>query len=282
MKNRASGKYLYSYYKNKLDSFFEHLDKAKLFPDEKNIHNLRVDIKRIRTVFHLIEMIFPKKLKAKNHYDAFKKIFRRAGEVRELQMNYICFLHYKLPHSVNKEYRLFLKHKEKKIKKKLKHSINRFEIALLEKSTIKIKKLCRAISEKRIRIECKIFIRGVIHKIEMLLALGNNYSIVHKIRIHLKAIEAVGDLYYQMNPKKELKKSLTLIKQNGTLLGNWHDKVILLNSLEHFFTDTVYSKGNKLFLIKELLNKINKENQLFLKSFRGKLNSLLKFVKGII
>lgn len=282
MKNKGSGKYLFKYYKKETDLFLEHLDKAKYFPDEKNIHQLRVDIKRIRTVFQLIEMLFPKKLKAKNQYTVFKKIFSRAGEVREAQVNHICFTQYKLPASIYKQYFQFLKRKEKNFKKKFKNSIDRFEIGQLEKSKVKIKRLCKSITEKKIKYECQLFIKGEIHKIEMLLAVGNNSSIVHKIRIHLKAIEAVGDLYYQLNPDKELKKSLTLIKENGTFLGNWHDKIILINSLEVFFMNTVNIKGNKLFLLNELLNKINKENQLFLKSFRGKIKSLFKLVKGII
>src|ERR1035437_5541649 len=72
MKNTGYEKYLSRYYKREAALFLSDLNKAKLFPNEKNIHQLRVDIKRMRAVFSLLEMLFPKKFKAKEHTAVFK------------------------------------------------------------------------------------------------------------------------------------------------------------------------------------------------------------------
>src|SRR5450631_2201940 len=97
-----SGTYLYKNFKEEIHRFIHHLEKANDIPDEKNIHQLRADMKQMFAVFHLLEMLFPEKFKAKQYHSTLKKLFKSAGDLREPQVNSMCLQNYEFPELIVK------------------------------------------------------------------------------------------------------------------------------------------------------------------------------------
>ena len=82
------GKYIYRYYKKEACKILELFENINKNADEKNIHQFRVAIKKLRAVFHLLEMLYPFKFISKDHYKIIKPIFKIAGIIREDQINH--------------------------------------------------------------------------------------------------------------------------------------------------------------------------------------------------
>lgn len=281
MKNSNFQNYLFKYYKKETNSFIGHLNKAKTVSNEKNIHQLRVDIKKIRAVFHLLQLLFPKEFNGKKHYRLIKQIFESAGEVREVQVNVICLAGYKLSPSILKKYKLFYKKNADADKRKLKKMIAVFEVGLLNKSKTKIKKLLKELDDKKISGKCQSFIKEELRHTEQLIQTGNNPATIHKIRMHLKSLEAIALLFYKMYPGRELKKLLILIKKNGVLIGHWHDKIVLTKSLKEFSSKNGELSKADLSALSAVMDKITTENQLFIKNLKGTMNPIFKISRPI-
>jgi CHAD domain-containing protein len=272
MKNKASTNYLTEYYESEVDSFLVRLYKSKISPDEKNIHQLRVDIKRIKAVFQLLEIIVPKKLDLTFNVKAFKKLFKNAGKVREIQVNRTCFSKYKFSEEITDKYKQFLKNREELFRKRFKKTAKNFERDSLKSSKIKIKKIWGKLNDKKIWIECVSFIKGETQKIEQLLSLGNNPAIIHRMRMHIKSLHTIVSLLHKIKPTKEFEKILLLIKQNDILIGDWHDRQVLIDSIERSFIKNENINENKLPALIKTLNKIEEENKFFFKRLKNQVN----------
>ncbi|MGP8214511.1 MAG: CHAD domain-containing protein [Bacteroidia bacterium] len=281
MKNDNLGKHLSKYYKKELTLFSKHLDSAKALPDEKNIHQLRVDIKRLRAIFRLLEMLFPKKFNAGKHSAVLKPVFKSAGEFREIQVNLAYLSQYKLPLHADKLYKQFLRKTERKILKKFKKTVGDFDMAGSDKAKNEIKKLCNATRGEKIRENCLLFIQKEAVRIENLSMAGDNPVIIHKIRMHLKSLDAIVSLFYKMNPDKKLNELLSHIKQSGEMIGTWHDKIMLVKSLEIFLIKFENLKSADLMALIKLLNKIKTEQQFFFLKMNKGIIPILKTVHGM-
>ena len=276
MKKTDSNIYLYKYYKREVRTFLSHLDKVKNIPNEKSIHQIRVDIKRLRAVIHLFERLSPDKFNSKEYFNVFKSVYNSGGSIRETQVNINYLSRYKISPAMVKQYRHFANENKEKLYKKFKKAVANFDTELLKKSKTKIKNLCSKSDSKVINDKCLIFINEELKKTEQLLKAGDNTAIMHNIRIHLKSLNAIVSLYYKMNPDKKLKKVLMVLKQNGTSIGNWHDKIELIKSLERFIVKSEELKSDKLHNLVTLVNRLKKENQSFFKVMELKLKPIFK------
>ncbi|MEA1887456.1 MAG: hypothetical protein U9N72_09625, partial [Bacteroidota bacterium] len=61
----------------------------------KDIHKLRVRIKRLKAIFRFLEFVHQSEFKARDHYNLFKPVFRTAGLIRESQINLRVLKEYK-------------------------------------------------------------------------------------------------------------------------------------------------------------------------------------------
>jgi len=72
---------------------------------------------------------------------------------------------------------------------------------------------------------------------------------------------------------------IVLTKESGTMIGNWHDKIILVNSLEQLFVKSESINGEKLLSLIKLCNKIKKENISFFKKIKSQLVPILMTIQ---
>jgi CHAD domain-containing protein len=263
------------FYTNEVDLFLERLISVKTQPNEKTIHELRVEIKKLRSVFQLLDVIAKKEINIKQCANSLNDLFDTAGKIREIQVNQICFTKFKFPQEINDKYKKFLLNRENELGNRLKKTINHFDRLVLINSKKQIKKLTGDLNNKKMWDACLFYLKDKTLKIKNLLLAGNNPLIIHKIRIQLKSIHTIASFLQKIDPSQKNEKTLQLIKQTGTLIGNWHDNLVLINSLERYFIKKENVPENKLPLLLRSINKIELENKLILRTAKVKLKKVV-------
>jgi len=269
-----SGEYLHLYYTDKIRSLFSNIHKAKTDLNEKSIHKLRVEIKKIRAVLCLLEIIFPDDNKLTAYKSPLKQIFRISGKIRKQQLNLASLTHYNLPANAITDYKKYLSNLEKKARVKFKKNLMHSHIKKISRSKYQIKKLSRKVSDKTLSAKCLTFIKREALKIKQLLSSGDSPLIIHRIRMHLKAMNPIVQLLIQINPTDKMKKLSTHIKKTEIQIGNWHDKIVLVISIEKFFKEdkNKVDAGKNIELLK-LAERIKKSCRISQKKIKIKVNS---------
>lgn len=76
---------LEKYFAQRIKNLFNHLHDFELQGDEVSLHDLRVEMKKLRAVIKFLRQVYPgQKLKRPAH--ALRAIFQQAGEIREMQI----------------------------------------------------------------------------------------------------------------------------------------------------------------------------------------------------
>ena len=275
MSKDKDGKYLYHFYRKKANSLLKSINKASVTWNIEDIHGIRVEIKKIRVVFQLLEMVVPKKFNVTEHYISFRELFKHTGMIREIQINLIYLEKYNLDSSAVIPFKKYLQRKEIKLKNEFNEIMKKFNMVRFIETGEIIKKLCDDISIERIIEKCARFIVKESKRIKKLLAAENTPDEIHKIRKHFKALSAIATLLYNINHKKPLKKLLTNLKKTEIKLGIWHDRVILAESLEQFLKINKNEKSNRLLPLRKLIAQLADENSELLDKLKPAMNLIL-------
>ncbi len=76
---------LEKYFAQRVKNLFNHLHDFELIGDERSMHDLRVEMKKLRAVIRFLRQVYPRqKLKRPAHL--LRSIFQVAGEIRECQI----------------------------------------------------------------------------------------------------------------------------------------------------------------------------------------------------
>lgn len=274
-----TGRFLSKYYKNELNSFSTYLDIARAKQNKKNIHQLRVHIKRLKAFFKLLEMLFPKEFDAKENSTNFRTIFKSAGEIRKAQLNMAYAHKYKIAPSLYKQYAKALRREEKRSKNKFQKAVKKFDVKWLNQ--LKVKEMCSGVNGTKVEEICLLFMKQEVAGIKKLLAIGNEPVIMHKIRKHLKIIDVIGSIFYQINRDALLNKIMMNVKQCGESIGRLHDNVMLSRSLEGFFKKMDDLTGKEMISLIKILNKMAKENQILVKKDIKAIRLVLKAIENL-
>lgn len=195
---------------------FKRLDALlKAFPGKdvkSSNHKIRLEIKRIKALLGLIHFN-NKKFKDHTHYIPFRNIFRAAGKLREAGLQQELIEQYTRSHTP-------FYHSPAKGVGKLKKAIPQLAKALVKHEKIILKE----IAEIR-RWLYNTHLQN--KKYDLLKKLSTRYSIadLHKIRKQLK------ELIYLTSIDKQQHIDPLLISM-AELIGNWHDKILLLEYLK--------------------------------------------------
>ncbi len=257
-----SGMELYRFYKDKEAILFEnyrHLESPR--SKEEHYHDFRVSIKRINAIYRLLELITGD-FDSTTYMKPLRSIFKPAGSIREAQVNMHTVAAYKLKKEELNYYGKYINARIESLSGKLREKLKEFDISELKKNRQVVKECCKNIQQKELENRTLIFIRDRINLIRDNIAYSDEL-VIHQIRITLKEISAIVSLLKKIKVPGFDDDLLDLIKDTEDKLGNWHDKVVLNNSLEKFIKSTKneFDVISSYRLIRE---KINKENKAFL------------------
>jgi CHAD domain-containing protein len=264
--------YLFNYYKNETQSFFKSIRRLHKDFDPDELHRLRISIKRIRTVYRLLEEFSRGRFNAHKHYSFFSETFNLAGKIRELQINRLLILENESSEGKLGHYLQKLERKKERLSFSFKKTINKIDVSKLKREVKKIKKKCKKIEDGYFFNKAYQLMYSEATTIKQLLHTSTKNATIHKIRKHLKILYALVKLSYSIKPSAELKKLGIVTKKTEELLGMWHDRVVLLSSLKKTRTDNL----NQVAPIKRLIVKMGEQKEVLLSASLSKMGAILK------
>ncbi|MEZ0607498.1 CHAD domain-containing protein [Fibrella sp. WM1] len=241
---------LHDFYKQRASSLIERIEDARDHLTDEHVRRIRVGIKRLRSLYRLMEFIRPKQFKSRRHERAFRKLFKRAGQLRDIQLSKASIDSIPLRGATAKRYARYLEKEEKKARKKLKKALKKFHKRDLKKAGKLIQRIGVTVSPVKVDQRLRTYIDREAAAIEVLQQAGQSTENTHQMRKHLKALIEVGTLLIQLAPDDALEQLLTKAKQTQQQVGLWHDRVVWLDHLEAFIAaDTEQPDDNTERLI---------------------------------
>lgn len=241
---------LHDFYKQRASSLIERIEDARDHLTDEHVRRIRVGIKRLRSLYRLMEFIRPKQFKSHRHERAFRKLFKRAGQLRDIQLSKASIDSIPLRGTTAKRYARYLEKEEKKARKKLKKALKKFHKRDLKKAGKLIQRIGVTVSPVKVDQRLRTYIDREAAAIEVLQQAGQSTENTHQMRKHLKALIEVGTLLIQLAPDDALEQLLTKAKQTQQQVGLWHDRVVWLDHLEAFIAaDTEQPDDNTERLI---------------------------------
>lgn len=212
---------LLKYFKERAKNINKILSRSPEEYDSGTYHQLRVEIKKLNALSDLVKYC-NKKFDQKKYFRPFKKIFKKSGRVRELQ----------LEESVLKKYGQYsIENYLAKVKANVKKAKNDFYSVINKKRTIKIKEAFKnmALFIKDIhKNEVNNFIENERKKINELIQQSPlKPAQVHELRKRLKV-----DFYNWESLDQACEDKLKAEDDLQKVLGKWHDGTIMNNYLE--------------------------------------------------
>lgn len=238
-----------AYFRKQLDAIEIILKKRHEKISKKDIHQLRIAVKKIKALSALVLFCEPD-FRMRKFMKPFKKIFAAAGKLRELQLEKSRLKKMQLLGSL-KDYSHHLKRRLKKKKHGFFSLANAKIIRKLQKRSKMILSGFESVSKTLINR----FVDEKSNEISRLAATANlKENDAHRLRKTLK------ELYYTLlifDTKDTLFKNIDRFQQ---LLGQWHNDVVLKDYLQKAL-DNKNEAENELKIIGEARDKISFESK---------------------
>lgn len=216
----------------------------------RDIHKMRVRMKRLKSIFRLLEYCYPGEFRAKDYYRPYKAVFKSAGQVRESQVNIGLFREYPFAGALRRSYCRHVKLMKQQWRPGLDALIHSFDYATLEDNNRKIRKYLSAYGEAEMVRVIGDFINSEMQRINKLLKQEDGLHSIHGVRIILKNIKPLLGLIWRRRGSSFTNEHYDSLVETEKLIGNWHDRHIFSQSLKSFF-DTM--EGEKEDLMGEYL-----------------------------
>lgn len=230
----SAGDFLIRYYQKRSSSFLLNIYNACITVTENDIHKARVDLKKIYALLSFFDMLGLKTFNSKGTQKIFKEVFAASGKIREIQMN---LLYLESLEESDDEIQLYSEYLRSLYKKKIKRfiqSIIRFDEKEFKQIRGSIRQNCRNIKIVKIVNKCDDYFRMHSARISKFRSGSENIENVHKIRKEMKNISAIAKLLKYLYVDEFLEKLISEVDKTEVIIGEWHDRVILRDSLESF------------------------------------------------
>jgi CHAD domain-containing protein len=229
-------------YRDQNKSFLKHLKSARELEEEK-IHKLRVDVKKLRSLFKFLEALSKKDFDKKKAMKLISPVFKSAGKIRTATLNLELVSHYRRIALLG--FKIYLKEKEKEAKKIFLQELKAFDKKEFSKLHKKILENFKKQNQKSLGKNSEKYINELLSKISNDMPDISNDEYFHDIRKKLKDVKTISGLLEEIAPHSispSRQKSVETIEEK---IGRWHDTVTLVQELEKFISQNKSTKGSK-------------------------------------
>lgn len=251
-------KVLETYFNNRKSAVNRILETAPEFYTVENFHELRVELKKIKALFEMVAFC-SKTFKLKKNFAPFKIIFKKAGIVREIQVDQAILEQQPNFHLIQ-SYSCRLKKREAKERKDFFSITNkRFIKKLQQKYPIIIRFLKKTRAKKANRYLNKI----TKEKKKIISKNAFKKQQIHAFRKRIKVHQYNTKIFDLNQQSKQVPEKITL----SDMLGEWHDCIVVIALLKKAIKSkkTISRETKQLVAIKKLIllksdllfNKIN-------------------------
>lgn len=245
--------------RKRIKSFLNNVYKMQISGNAKTVHNIRTDIKKLRSVFVLAKMLdknFAQTSLYCNSNKALNRIFRTAGKIREAQLILMSTEVPGIPPDIADNIKASVLDKLETYRPAFTGLIKGFDDVQFIELMNYFKKAFKKTELKKTRQTCFKLIIREIKKIQSLTDGNQTAEKPHKIRKHLKNICATGILLDKLRSNKKLIGLIRICEGEEIKLGNWHDKMIFD---EYLLEIQTLDKNGNFTSGSENLNASNKE-----------------------
>lgn len=229
------------YYNRQLADIYCFMDSVPDSHKKKDIHQLRVRIKRLRSLFFLIEYIYPFGFRAKDYYSLFKPVFKSAGLLREVQVNSDLLKKFEGTDELQKAYYDYSRMILPGMTEELDRAIAGFSYSRLDIISSRVEELSGMHGEAALAGMITGFINNETGRIRSLAYDPGQAEYIHDIRIILKNIKPLLLLIFPLSYSDFDKPYYSKLNEADSSIGNWHDLHVLTLSLS-LFIKTVESR----------------------------------------
>lgn len=220
------------YYDKQLAAFRRHMRNALKNGTMENIHKLRVSIKKLRTLWSLIEVASDGKWKSRPCLELFEDLFQVAGQLRETQVNLRLLEPWQA--ACLESFTGYLQKTRKRAGKKLHKGIHGFDRKKFGALNKQLRRKMRALSDEAVfEASVALAVKGT-KKVLALAGQLPDSGKLHKIRIRQKAVQEILAVLKHMNADLAMEAIQNPIRSQNARIGNWHDTVVLLDALKRF------------------------------------------------
>ncbi|HVD99844.1 MAG TPA: CHAD domain-containing protein [Cytophagaceae bacterium] len=253
---KSPGKYLYGYYQKKSKDFHKTLRALKNSEGKDEIHDLRVSIKKIKALFHFLEITAPKDFKAKKHSRIFKPVFKLAGNLRESQLHSAHMSRQPVSLTNQSLYKKYLTQKEDIFREKFCEQLDKFDQKKFHSLEDKVKLLAMDADEKNTTKRLKKYLRDQTDEIK---SIEENPGVhaVHYIRKQIKLLDVLVNILCKISPNHNFEKILKDLHKAEELLGNWHDRNTFSHSISYFLRSKYVPSASERKVFEQLHQKLS-------------------------
>ena len=213
----------------RLGELKKHIHLVRDRGEVEDIHDLRLDIKKLRSVIQLIRLTIP--LNGPNSFRYFRSLFKTAGNVRELQVNRKLLSEWDFKEL--KQVKKRLKKREKSVHLKLDEVMESYGDHMHRNLVSELDAIVRRLDRGELLRAADRFFSDSLDIITEL-SVAPSTEELHDIRIRLKSASEVLMVLSEIGFEEELKSLKTRIKPVTAALGDWHDLALFSEWLEGY------------------------------------------------
>ncbi|GAA4848303.1 CHAD domain-containing protein [Algivirga pacifica] len=252
--------HLCNYYEKLQNEFYQHTRNTLFRREEEDIHQLRVTVKKLRALLHLIAYSSEGIYHSSSHLTIFKPLFKAAGTIRDLQIHLKLLEKEDTPSFLTQKLQQEIEIQQTLLTQQLIH----FDFQRLLQLDQHLVKVIKHQSTSKILSDLKSYVQREQQQVEELLKEDHPYQHLHEVRKHLKKVATILDLGLHIRSSKKLEEQLQAVKTTNTLLGEWHDWDVLAEKLQTFKHTSKTSA-----LIKKIQKKADKKGRHLLKEIQS-------------
>ena len=231
-------------------------------PEHEMVHQLRVSIKRLKAVLHFTGQVTGNdKIGAKKQIKSLRKLFKVAGNLRDLQVQQKLIPEYEA--KLNSEFGLYLSYLEKIEKQSVRNFClfiaNSKPIHKLTSGRELIETSLASLTPDEIRLRAGQLLSSRCSILRQMLIARPDDKQLHEMRTIIKQMRYIMSVMRKSAPDAvEHLVSLAGLTEAEVLLGKWHDVVIGIEFLKDFRDTTDFkdkSDARKYGILAETLEK---------------------------
>lgn len=210
------------------------IDEATHDQSDEAIRRLRVGIKRWRTLFRLVRLFKSTSDKSGKVERAVKRLFKRAGIVRNNQLNRQLVTRLRLSAELEKDLDGYFKKQEKKARKRFRKAIKSLNTKRLKKVSHVVRHADGAISPLRMTHQLSRLMDQDAEVIIDLPLADASTEQLHLVRKHLKSLIELAGVTLSITPDKSMTRVMQRSRTLQRQLGNWHDQLMLVDQINDY------------------------------------------------
>lgn len=264
-----------SYFKDQEESVIKNWGIAKSEHDFDALHDLRVGIKRMKSLYQILDPMTDGNFDYKKKFEYIRFLFKAAGKLRDIQVISRLFQFF-AKETLTEElegFKLFLQEKEEIESDQLNLALLNFNPELIKNSYNDTEQFLENCSEKKALKRTLKLLKKRLKQINSLLPNKKDNELMHEMRTRAKQTYYIIEILKLIRPEFEPMENPKEMKLAGDLLGQWHDHDVLCLEIKNYLKSMKSEQDFNPELYKELLKRIKKEGSLLLKMARKVLKS---------